>query len=208
MGVFLVLTTFEASAGRWYPLAYVAKLLAVTACLAVLRKPGSWTIPDGKTGAVAVAIGALAFTEWVWVGPALHYPRIALLGTRSAYDPVTSISSPALRVAFCMVRLAGLALIVPLIEELFWRSFLPRFLTVPEDFQSVAHRAVGIVTLFGTALAFGLSHPEWLDGIVCGVAYGALLRWSGSVSACVLAHAVTNALLGAYVLTQHAWNLW
>ena len=101
----------------------------------------------------------------------------------------------------------GLTLMVPLMEELFWRSFLIRIITKPEwqemnpwDFSWMAFGAV--------AGLFALAHPEWLAAVICAVLYGLLLRQTKSLFACFVAHAVTNGLLGIYVLSGGHWALW
>jgi uncharacterized protein len=93
-----------------------------------------------------------------------------------------------------LLRAIGAVLVVPLMEELFWRSFLlrwidrPRFYTLPPT--SISWRAV----IIGAAL-FGAEHDLWLAGIVAGIAFGALYRRTGSLWTVVAAHALTNALL-------------
>jgi hypothetical protein len=92
-------------------------------------------------------------------------------------------------------------------EELFWRSFLLRYI-INSDFMSVR---VGTYTLFsflvGSGL-FGLEHTLVLAGIMAGIAYSLLLYWTKSIYQCVLSHAVTNFVLGIYVLQTGYWQFW
>ena len=103
----------------------------------------------------------------------------------------------------------GLVLVVPLFEELFWRSFVVRWIVDPDDFRKVA---IGRVTPMAgaiTAALFAVEHPaEWLPALLTGALWAWLLHWSKSVSACFISHAVANLGLGIYVLTKGQWKFW
>jgi CAAX prenyl protease-like protein len=92
-------------------------------------------------------------------------------------------------------------------EEIFWRSFLLRFITKPE-FQtlSVGQFSTGAL-LIGAAL-FGLAHPEWLPAVVFALAISLWLRYTKSLFAVIVVHLVTNLALGVYVVTQRDWAFW
>lgn len=106
-----------------------------------------------------------------------------------------------------LIRLAGSALLVPVMEELFWRSFLMRWLD-RRDFLSLAPAAVSLRAVFISSLVFGLEHTLWFAGLLAGLAYAWLYRASGSLWPSVLAHAVTNGLLGLWVLHTGQWHYW
>jgi CAAX prenyl protease-like protein len=92
-------------------------------------------------------------------------------------------------------------------EELFWRSWLLRYI-ISQDFKSVE---IGRFTLpsflIGTVM-FGLEHNLWLAGIMAGALYSLLLYRTKSLAQCIVAHAVTNLLLGIYVLQTGKWYFW
>lgn len=149
---------------------------------------------------VAIAVGILVFL--VWVGLDKHYPQMGPIGG-SAVDPAAAYSSSF----FLIIRIVGAVLVVPLMEELFWRSFALRFLI---DFHFVNVR-LGQFSWFSFAVvsgAFGLSHNEWLPGIFAGCAYAALLYRSKNLFSSILAHGVTNLLLGIYVIKTESWYFW
>ena len=106
-----------------------------------------------------------------------------------------------------VLRLFGAALVVPIIEELFWRSFLQRWID-QSDFLALAPGAGSQRAHFLTSLAFGLEHNEWLAGILAGLAYGWLYRRSGRLWVPIAAHALTNLLLGIWVVGNGAWKFW
>jgi CAAX prenyl protease-like protein len=68
------------------------------------------------------------------------------------------------------------------------------------------------LTLLGvtlSSLVFGLMHGhQWLLGLVAGLAYALLLRRRGRMGDAVMAHAVSNLLLAAWVLARGDWGLW
>jgi CAAX prenyl protease-like protein len=55
---------------------------------------------------------------------------------------------------------------------------------------------------------FGVEHNTWLAGLICGALYNWLLYRRKSVSACIIAHSVSNAALAAWVLARGDWKFW
>ena len=107
------------------------------------------------------------------------------------------------------MRFLGLVVVVPIVEELFYRGFLLRFVTDMDDFQA---RAAGNIFCPGASrcnvVLFALSHPEWLAAAIFALALCLLLRWTKNFSTCILAHGVTNLLLGVYILHTAQWQYW
>lgn len=210
MGAFLALTSLEGtlSAGHvaaWYPWLYALKVAAVAgvvwACRSTWRDLRPWPSVTGALAAVGLGLAVTA----VWVGAEGHYPKLSFLGGRTAFDP--GVLPPAGRWAFIAVRLFGLVVLVPLVEELFWRSFVWRWL-IDGDIRRVAIGQRSALSVAVTSALFALAHPEWLPAALTGLAWAGLLVWTRSVSACVLSHAVANLALGVYVLATGAWRFW
>jgi CAAX prenyl protease-like protein len=105
------------------------------------------------------------------------------------------------------VRWLGAALVVPVMEELFWRSFIMRWLE-KADFMSVNPRDVGLKAVLLSTFVFTLAHTEWLAAVIAGLAYAWLYRRTGSLWPAVIAHAVTNGVLGAWVIAGGHWAYW
>ena len=204
MAAFVLLTTVEGNFPRnWYVGLYTVKACLVTALLVLCRRVWRDIRLDWKVLPLAILVGIAVFFEWIYVDPLTPHPRF--LGSREAFDPATL--EPNIRLLFFCVRFYGLVLMVPLMEELFWRSFLIRWLTDPD------HAKIPMGTFSWGAFAivaggFALAHPEWLAAIVCAAAYGLLLKQTKSLFACIVAHAVTNLSLGIYVLVYHKWLFW
>jgi CAAX prenyl protease-like protein len=108
---------------------------------------------------------------------------------------------------FTLIRFAGSAFVIAVIEEYFWRGFVMRWL-VKSDFVAVEPAKVGMWVFWITAVAFGFEHNRWLVGILAGLAYGQFYRWTGNLLAVAVAHVVTNLLLGIYVLATGAYYFW
>jgi CAAX prenyl protease-like protein len=92
-------------------------------------------------------------------------------------------------------------------EEIFWRSFLLRYLTNP-DFQRLKVGTFSASALWVMVAASALAHPEWLVAAAASLAYAFWLRRTGSLFGVIVAHATTNAALGGYVLVTGDWQYW
>lgn len=108
---------------------------------------------------------------------------------------------------YTLVRLAGSALVISVIEEFFWRGFLYRWIQ-KVDFLSVNPGVLDWTAFLATAAIFGAEHTEWLAGFLCGLAYGALYLKTRDIWAACVAHVTTNLLLGIYVLATGAYQFW
>ncbi len=208
MGIFMAITTLEGVVPRaLYPLAYLLKILLVGAALVCCAPRWRHEFrPTWLAAGVGLVVGLLGVVMWVVVD---HWtPHLAFLGTRTALNPFIAITDPSLRACFIGFRLLGIALIVPVMEEVFWRSFVHRFVMDPDAWQTLpigvaTPLAVGVGTVF-----FGLSHPEWLAASVFALLMIGLCRFTGNLFASTIAHATTNFALAIYVLKTGAWIYW
>ncbi|OYY93538.1 MAG: CAAX prenyl protease-related protein [Hydrogenophilales bacterium 28-61-23] len=151
-------------------------------------------------GLIAPLLGVVVFVLWI----NLDYGWMNL-GGGAGYDPRNSTGDfdwPLL-----VLRLAGAALVVPLMEELFWRSYLMRWIQEP-GFLDLAPVQIGLRAILISSVLFGLEHSLWLAGIVAGLAYAWLYRASGSLWPPIISHATTNLVLGLWVLSTGAWQFW
>jgi len=204
MAAFVLLTQLEPRSGAAYPWLYTAKIALVAGLMTVFRR--AWRDARPRPGALlpGILVGLAVFAEWVLIERFVPYPR---LGARTGFNPFQAIQDPLQRGAFLAARFWGLVLLVPLMEELFWRSFLLRWLSRPQ-FNGVPIGEFTWGAFWLVAAGFALAHPEWLPALICAVAYGLLLRRTRSLYACVVAHSVTNLALGAHVVATGAWHLW
>jgi uncharacterized protein len=107
-----------------------------------------------------------------------------------------------------LFRSARAVIIVPIIEELFWRAWLMRWL-IHRDFWNVRLGAYAPQAFWITALLFASEHgPYWEVGLAAGIIYNWWMVRSKSLGDLILAHAITNALLCGYVIAFHKWEYW
>ena len=149
----------------------------------------------------STVLGIVVFVLWI----KMTWP-FAIFGTVQGYDP-TSIQQGSARIAVIASRLFGASIVVPIMEELFWRSFIVRYIIKP-DFEKVPVGIFTIASFVISAILFGMEHNLWLAGIMAGVVYNFVLYKTKSIAQCILAHAVTNGSLGVYVLTTQSWYFW
>ncbi|MEN6602676.1 MAG: CAAX prenyl protease-related protein [Bryobacteraceae bacterium] len=158
----------------------------------------------------SVALGVLVFL--IWVGPDAVWPhyREHWLFRNSLVAPSGPPTGEALRgdYVFLAFRVLGSALLVPVIEELFWRGWLMRWL-IRTDFLAVPLGSYLPGAFWLTAILFASEHgPYWDVGLAAGVLYNWWMIRTRSLADCILAHAVTNACLAAYVLGAGKWQYW
>jgi hypothetical protein len=127
-----------------------------------------------------------------------------IFGNPSGFDPRSQGQIDWLLVA---IRIAGAALVVPVMEELFWRSFLMRWVDA-SDFESAEPSQLSLKSFIVTVVLFGFEHNLWLAGIVAGAAYSLLYMRHRTLWSPILAHAVTNGLLGIWVVRTGNWSYW
>lgn len=191
------------------PLAvHTVRLLIVLAVILVWSRPVLKLRPT-SLGASA-GLGLAVFL--IWIGPDLlfHYRHSWLFENALTGAAVTGVS-PALEhdCFFLAIRMLTSAVLVPVLEELFWRGWLMRWLIDSTDFRKVPLGTYSPLAFWGVAALFALEHgPYWEVGLLAGIAYNWWLVRTKSLAACILAHAVTNGALGIYVITAGAYQYW
>jgi CAAX prenyl protease-like protein len=175
----------------------VASLVYFWPAYRELRNPlcANW-----REGLLVVVVGVAVYVAWV----RMDWPW-AMQGQSTGYNPFQAGANAGLILAG--IRLFGAAAVVPLMEELFWRSFLIRYL-VASPFTAVRLGTFTPLSFGATVVLFGLEHHLWLAGMMAGAAYNLLLIKTGRLWPCVLAHAITNLMLGLHVLVTAEWYWW
>ena len=161
-----------------------------------LRPPQQWVLTLG--------IGILVLG--IWVSPQVLFGAAKRV---DGFDPTVFPPGSGLYWGSLLFRFIRLVVIVPLVEEIFWRGFLLRYL-VNEDFESVPFGTFTWLSFGVVTLGFAMEHnpPDWVAALTTGVFYNWLAIRTRSLSSCVLAHAVTNLVLGFYVLQTRQWGFW
>ena len=149
----------------------------------------------------SVGSGVLVFVLWInmdWT-----------LGSQSSpagFNP-DIFGSDGTKWLMIAVRVMGAVIIVPIMEELFWRSFLLRYL-IDSDFTKVAIGRYSLFSFLAVAILFGLEHHYVFAGIMAGVVFNVIYYMTKSIAHCIVSHAVANLFLAMYVLKTGHWNFW
>lgn len=210
MVTFLALT----QVGVWwpgtYPVTYLVKTGVVGAMLIGLRK--SYTRISWRFWWLGVIVGVVGIFQWVgmqlWLEQHVHY--FARDPHANHFNALTALGSPGAAYAFIAVRwLIGASLVVPFMEELFWRDFLWRQTIAPSNFKLADIGEFSWSAILFVCSAFAFVHLDWwLTSIVWALMIAGLLLYTKSLGPCIVAHTVTNLLLGAYVLIYKDWGFW
>ena len=159
------------------------------------------TRPSVSETALGVGVGMLVFVLWIQ----LDAPWMTIGSPSASFlplDPQGQLIWPLVA-----VRWIGAALIVPVMEELFWRSFLMRWVQ-SSQFESVVPQRIGLKAVLLSTFVFTLAHTLWLAAIIAGLAYAWLYVRTGKLWVPVIAHAVTNGALGVWVVMTGKWAFW
>jgi CAAX prenyl protease-like protein len=207
MGVFLLFIQIAA----WWPAAYApiytVKTLVVAALLVALRR--HYTKIRWDYWWLGAILGVIGIFQWIGMQHWLEQHFTFFRPSGSAFDPYARIGSPGWRWGFIAVRMAGAVLVVPVMEELFWRDYLWRRIVSPNDFKLASVGEWDWKAFLAVAVLFSVVHGNWwLTAIAWGLMIGGLLAWTRSLGACIVMHAVTNLLLGLYVMRTGKWDLW
>lgn len=212
---------------------YVAPFIYFLVCLALLPKLGLpprvelglWLISgfavlcwfsrpvlDFRLRApLASALAGVAVFA-VWIAPDVLAP-----GWRSHWffanplfgRPESSLPAPALADPVVLaLRAARAVLLVPVVEELFWRGWMMRWLE-NSNFHAVAPGSYQARAFWSCAALFALEHGSYWDvGFLAGAAYNYWMVRTKSLADLMLAHAVTNGCLSAYVIGSGRFEYW
>ncbi len=147
----------------------------------------------------------------LWVAPDAFFPawRSSWLFQNAITGHLkTSIPPGELTPLMLALRTARAALLVPVLEELFWRGWLPRWLQ-DTNFSRIPLGQYTPFAFWSTAVLFALEHGSyWEVGLLCGIIYNWWMRRTRSLGDLILVHAVTNLALSLYVIATGRWTFW
>lgn len=173
--------------------------------------------PLGKAHLVpAIVVGVIA--AWLWVAGQHWLDGIevagynlgnALWGGGKPYNPHDDFGDGFAFWAHVVCKISRAVLIVPIVEELFWRGFLLRAFISWDRFDEVPWGKFTWFAFLGTSLLSILQHPaNWGVSIGCWLLFNALFFWKKSLTCMMIAHGITNLVLYIYVVRMGDWRFW
>ena len=163
----------------------------------------------------SVIVGVVGFVLWIgicWLGIERAFFGMVGLDSwfpeRAGFNPFTQITDGGQRTLFLVFRFTLLALMIPVIEELLLRGWFVRFIE-SEQWTTVKLSEVGQRGVIAVAIYAVATHP---GEAIAAIVWFTLVTWmmikTGKFWNCVVAHAITNLLLGIYVCFYEQWHLW
>jgi CAAX prenyl protease-like protein len=186
---------------------YLVRFLITAAVIAAVSLPYLSFRPSAPLASTAIGIAVFV----LWVAPdALFGYRHHWLFDNAITGSAASSLAPHLKLnfGFMLLRSLSSALLVPVLEELFWRGWLMRWL-IDTDFQKVPVGKYAPSAFWIVALLFASEHgPYWEVGLMAGIVYNWWIIRTRNLADCILAHGVTNAALATYVVFTDQWQYW
>jgi exosortase E/protease (VPEID-CTERM system) len=196
----LAAATISRAASGGFEWLYPLRFVAAGAVLWIFRS--KYRELDWRFGGFSVVAGCAVFGIWLGLDltSGTHPPSAIAAG-------LASLSAPE-RIAWLIFRTVAAVITVPIAEELAFRGFLIRRMS-SAHFESLTPRYYTYVAVLVSSVAFGLLHGDrWLAGTAAGLIYAVAFLKRGRIGDAVVAHAVTNVLLAAWVLVGGKWDLW
>ncbi len=235
MFAFLGFVWLGGSYPDYYPHTYIARCVCVAILLVLFWRQYTRITWNGWW--LGLIVGVIGIFQWIgmqqtlqWLFPSLFAPKMELDAARhllffyqhgfinadwmqpeyAAFNPYKHFGDPVQANAFIAFRwIVGASIIVPIMEELFWRDFAWRTIIAPNDFKLAGIGELDWKAFVGVAVIFAVVHGNWwLTSIVWAIMISGLLAYTRSIGACIIAHGTTNFLLGAYVLYTRDWSYW
>ncbi|MCU0625246.1 MAG: CAAX prenyl protease-related protein [Gemmatimonadaceae bacterium] len=159
----------------------------------------------------SIGLGLAVFA--LWIAPDALVPGWRehwLFSNDIVGRPTVSLDDAARRDTLTLLlRAARAVLLVPILEELFWRGWLPRVIADSDDFERVPLGRYTPLAFWATAILFASEHGSyWEVGLLCGMIYNWWMIRTKSIADLILTHAVTNGALSAYVVLTGEWQYW
>jgi hypothetical protein len=208
-GVFIALLGIQ----TFLPLSVAVRFLISMAAICAVSLPLLRGVPSRPFASIAV--GLITFV--IWVGPDVILPSWhhfilfdnSIVGHPAGNTPPASKNDPV----FLFFRIAISVIAVPILEELFWRGWLIRWIEATThhtyDFRNIPLGQFGAGAFWSVAVLFAVEHGSFWDvGLVTGIIFNWWMSRTRNLWDCILMHAVTNAALAAYVVLGGHWQYW
>jgi uncharacterized protein len=177
-----------------------------------------WSVKWSLIGVIFGTIG-IGF----WLLPTVLYDAWGLTGKteglmkllgvaerKEGFDP-SIIHHPLGYWAALIMRFIRAAVVVALVEEIFWRGFLMRFICDWEgDYWKQPfgrHRWLSYAIVTGLFMS-AHAPVDYAGALIYGSMTYLLCVWGKNLGACVVMHATANLLMGLYIMKTGHYGLW
>ena len=152
----------------------------------------------------ALLVALLVFFLWIAPQQFLGFPPRVI-----GFNPDIFSGEPSLFWSTLVLRFIRLVIVVPFVEEIFWRGFLLRYL-ISEKFEAVPFGTFSWFSFAVVTVAFCCSHslPDWPAALITGALYNSVAYRTKSLGSCILAHSLTNLSLGLWIVAMKQWGFW
>ena len=211
--LYLLFSQVAAHFSALYPWLYIATVIMVSGATVYLLSGRSLFRPH-KNVIPGIIVGFSGIIVWILLSNS-HFDEVVISflpawlqpDPRLGFNPFEEIGDPFFRWLFILFRFLGLALLVPVVEELFWRGFVLRWV-ISADWEE---QPIGVFTLrsfLWTVVLFTLAHSELSAAAAYCVLLNLLLYWKKDLWLCIVAHSTSNLVLAVYILLTSSWELW
>jgi CAAX prenyl protease-like protein len=193
---------------KFVPIPQPVRFLVILALLAIFSRNLLPKLPSRPL--MSVLLGIAVF--FLWIGPDSLIPgyRNSILFSNSIVGHAEASTSPADKsnLLFLVFRILGSVVTIPIMEELFWRGWMMRWLA-NRHFDRIPIGTWNTEAFWIVAVLFASEHgPYWDVGLITGAIYNWWVVRTKNLTDCVIAHAVTNACLAVYVIGWNQWQYW
>lgn len=177
---------------------YGVKIVLAGAALVAFRRwyADAW----GRPSAVAVAAGLIVGILWIATDPATTPEKGTDIGAWLAGQ------TAFLAGVWLAIRAFGSVIVVPIVEELAFRSFLYRWI-IARRFEAVGYSQLSWIALVISSGLFGLMHSRPIAGALAGAVFALLMVRSGRLADAIWAHIAANAAIVAWAIAMGQWSL-
>ena len=183
---------------------YVIKIISVIFALGYFwhRYDELRIKPQAEDFIYAAVAGLIVFVIWIFPYPSWLASGNEVAGINPMLEQMTLQN-----ILWMTTRVLGATFVVSVMEELFWRSLIMRWFDT-KDFLALDPGKITAFAYVGSACLFALEHHLWLAGLFAGLVYGELYKTYKNIWVPIFAHAVTNGMLGIWVVLTGNWQYW
>ncbi|WP_210529342.1 exosortase E/protease, VPEID-CTERM system [Rubellimicrobium arenae] len=141
---------------------------------------------------VVVMAGGLVAVLWILTEPEASETDLVL------GEALSGLGGVALAI-WVGLRILGTAVLVPMVEELFFRGYLVARFDLGGRFGQAF--AIG-----ASSVLFAVLHGRWLEAWLAGVAFAWVMLRRNNLADAIVAHAVANGMIALWAASRGDWS--